>query len=268
MTDSVRKSQGGAVGASSMNQLNGPAVRRTLIGAVLIGLFLAVVGAFGTINVPFFYRAGVMIIIALIGAGTGMVAYALAGRISALVDRPLLRGIVGGLFQSVPMTLIIMALGWIFEGPHPFLQAFVQNFPVVLVVCLTMSVLAPALNRQANAAREAAALLQAVPTPPRFLERLPLKLRGGEVWAVEAEDHYLRVHTSKGQDLILLRLSDAIEELTGLEGEQVHRSWWVARDGVTDVERGDGRAVLTLKSGVKAPVSRTYARIIRDKGWF
>jgi len=57
------------------------------------------------------------------------------------------------------------------------------------------------------------------------------------------------VHTSKGQDLILLRLSDAIEELAGLEGEQVHRSWWVARDGVTEVERGDGRAVLTLKSG-------------------
>jgi len=71
-----------------MNQLNGPAVRRTLIGAVLIGLFLAVVGAFGTINVPFFYRAGVMIVIALIGAGTGMVAYALAGRITGLDDRP------------------------------------------------------------------------------------------------------------------------------------------------------------------------------------
>jgi len=85
--------------------------------------------------------------------------------------------VTGGLIQSVPMTLIIMALSWIFEGRRPFLQEFVQDFPVVLVVCLTMSVLAPALNRQASAAQEAAALLQSVPTPPRFLDRLPLKLR-------------------------------------------------------------------------------------------
>lgn len=268
MTDTVRKSQGDAAGASSMNPLNGQAVRRTLIGAVLIGLFLAVVGAFGTINVPFFYRAGILIVIALVGAASGMGTYALAGLISGVKDRPMLRGLVGGLIQSVPMTLVIMGLSWILGGRAPFLDGFIEDYPVVLVVCLTMSVLAPALNRQAVVAQEAAALLQAAPAPVRFLERLPLKLRGAEIWAVEAEDHYLRLHTSRGQDLILMRLSDAIDELAGLEGEQVHRSWWVARDGVTDVERGDGRAVLTLKNGVKAPVSRTYARVIREKGWF
>jgi DNA-binding LytR/AlgR family response regulator len=75
---------------------------------------------------------------------------------------------------------------------------------------------------------------QAGPQPPKFLERLPLKLRGAEVWAVEAEDHYLRLHTSKGQDLILMRLADAVAELEGIEGAQVHRSWWVARDAITD----------------------------------
>jgi len=268
MTDSMRKSRGAAIGASPMNRLDGASVRRTLGGAVLIGLFLAVVGAFGTIDTPFLYRAAVMIVIALIGAGSGMACHALAGVIPSLQNRLLLRGFVGGLIQSFPMTLVIMALGWIFGARLPFLQGFAQDYPLVLVVCLTMSMVAPALNHQAKAAREAATRLQNTPTLPRFLDRLPLKLRGAEVWAVEAEDHYLRLHTSKGQDLILLRLSDAIEELTGLEGEQVHRSWWVARDGVTDVERGDGRAVLTLKNGVKAPVSRTYARVIRDKGWF
>ena len=105
------------------------------------------------------------------------------------------------------------------------------------------------------------------PTPPKFLERLPLKLRGAEVWAVEAEDHYLRLHTSKGQDLILLRLADAVAELEGIEGMQVHRSWWVARDAITDARRGDGRATLTLKDGAEVPVSRTYAAQLREKGW-
>ena len=27
----------------------------------------------------------------------------------------------------------------------------------------------------------------------KFLDRLPLKLRGAEIWAIEAEDHYLRM---------------------------------------------------------------------------
>jgi len=65
-----------------------------------------------------------------------------------------------------------------------------------------------------------------------------------------------------------MRLADAIVELEGLEGAQTHRSWWVARAAVTSVERADGRAVLTLKDGAEAPVSRGYARALRAAGWF
>ena len=104
--------------------------------------------------------------------------------------------------------------------------------------------------------------------PAKFLERLPAKLKGAELYAVEAEDHYLRLHTSLGQDLILMRLSDAISELEGLEGAQTHRSWWVAKDAVQDVERADGRATLTLKDGAEVPVSRGFARELRAAGWF
>lgn len=65
-----------------------------------------------------------------------------------------------------------------------------------------------------------------------------------------------------------MRLSDAIAELEGLEGAQTHRSWWVARDAIVDVERGDGRAVLKLKSGIEVPVSRTHARLLRQATWW
>jgi hypothetical protein len=110
----------------------------------------------------------------------------------------------------------------------------------------------------------------AVPNAPpaKFLARLPAKLKGAELYAVEAEDHYLRLHTSLGQDLILMRLSDAIAELEGLEGGQTHRSWWVARAAVASAERLDGRAVLTLKDGAEVPVSRGFARELRAAGWF
>ena len=84
---------------------------------------------------------------------------------------------------------------------------------------------------------------------------------------MESEDHYLRLHTSQGQDLILMRLADAVAELEGIEGAQVHRSWWAAREAIAEARRGDGRATLTLKDGSEAPVSRTYAKLLRERGW-
>ena len=99
------------------------------------------------------------------------------------------------------------------------------------------------------------------------MDRLPPKLMGGAIHAVEAEDHYLRVHTSKGADLILCRLADAIAELEGIEGAQVHRSWWVARAAVSDVKRDGARVTLALPGGVEAPVSRPNVKALKEAGW-
>ena len=99
-----------------------------------------------------------------------------------------------------------------------------------------------------------------------FLDRLPLKYRGADLWALSSEDHYLRVHTSRGEELILMRLADAIRELSGSRGVQVHRSWWVAPDGVRDTRRDNGKLVLVLKSGTEVPVSRTFVQAAREAG--
>ncbi len=107
------------------------------------------------------------------------------------------------------------------------------------------------------------------PAVPLSLEaRLPAGLREAEIQAVQAEDHYLRVHTDAGSALILMRLSDAIAELGQLEGAQTHRSWWVARAAIAEARPSRGRARLILKNGVEAPVSRTYARDLRRDGWY
>ena len=104
----------------------------------------------------------------------------------------------------------------------------------------------------------------AAPSPvPGFLERLPAKYRGAALYAVSSEDHYLRVHTDRGEELILMRLSDAMRELEGADGLQTHRSWWVARDGVAEVARENGRQKIVLKSGVEAPVSRSFAAEVK-----
>lgn len=81
------------------------------------------------------------------------------------------------------------------------------------------------------------------PNPaPRFLGRLT-RLRGitpDQLVAVEAEDHYIQVHTTRGKELILYRFRDALEELASLDGLQIHRSAWVSLGGVQALE-GRGR---------------------------
>ncbi|MFL7900635.1 LytTR family DNA-binding domain-containing protein [Azospirillum argentinense] len=102
---------------------------------------------------------------------------------------------------------------------------------------------------------------------PAFLARLPARL-GRDLLALEMEDHYVRAHTAEGSDLILMRLRDAIAELAGLQGMQVHRSHWVAAAAVAGVERKpDGKLVLVLRNGRRVPVSRSYAAAVREAGW-
>ncbi len=101
----------------------------------------------------------------------------------------------------------------------------------------------------------------------RLRALLPPALRDARFWALQAEDHYVRVHTSAGGALVLMRLADAEAALAGADGMRVHRSWWVAREAVREAQRGDGPMTLTLANGVTAPVSRTYARRVREAGW-
>lgn len=100
-----------------------------------------------------------------------------------------------------------------------------------------------------------------------FLDRIPAKL-GRDLLALEMEDHYIRVHTRLGSDLILLRLRDAVAELTGIDGLQVHRSHWVAAHAVAAVERNaDGKLTLILTDGRRVPVSRRCNAAVRAAGW-
>jgi hypothetical protein len=171
-------------------------------------------------------------------------------------------GLSTGFIMAPAMMLVVWLTAAVLRGEPLPVRDLPDMLWEVLLISLGSSVLTVFVMR--GASRPAAA---APPAPPKFLERIPLKLRGGELWAVEAEDHYLRLHTSRGQDLILMRLADAVDELEGIEGAQVHRSWWVARDAIADARRGDGRAMLTLKDGSEVPVSRTYARVLRDRNW-
>lgn len=164
---------------------------------------------------------------------------------------------------SVPVLLslyLYMGLFGFWLPMHLLPLQFVYVFAISLVLTLVAILISRARRPVAGEAPAPADAAR------RFLERLPLKYRGADLWAVSSEDHYLRVHTSRGEELILMRLADAVRELDGTAGVQTHRSWWVAKDGVQEVRRENGKLMLVLKSGAEAPVSRTYQQDVRKAG--
>lgn len=235
---------------------------RGLAITLVAGLFLTFSGAFSTGEAPLWLRLAYWLPVMAAGYIWGsFVTRRLAPLAQRWTENIWLIGAMASLTMSIPFTFVVWAATFWVLGSGLTLIGIPFLFGYVLLVSSALT----AINLLVETRRTA--LTHADPAPPRFLDRLPLKLRGAEVWAVEAEDHYLRLHTSKGQDLILLRLADAVDELQGIEGAQVHRSWWVARDAITDAKRGDGRATLTLKDGAEVPVSRTYAGLLRERGW-
>ncbi|WP_049835008.1 LytTR family DNA-binding domain-containing protein [Octadecabacter temperatus] len=100
---------------------------------------------------------------------------------------------------------------------------------------------------------------------PVILDRLPFDKRGALV-SLSVEDHYVRIRTTNGEDMVLLRLADAMREVGDTTGLQVHRSHWIALDQVTAAARkGDG-AILSMASGPDIPVSRANISSIKEAG--
>jgi hypothetical protein len=99
-----------------------------------------------------------------------------------------------------------------------------------------------------------------------FMLRLPIEARAALV-RIEAQDHYLNVVTVRGKALILMRLSDAMSELSG-RGIQVHRSHWIAPDAVARHRRNKGRDVLEMSDGTDIPVSRSFRETAQKAGLF
>lgn len=239
---------------------------RNLAICASAAVFLALSGAMQTGALPLttrlLYWAPLMVGGAVVGRG-------LAALVILIPRAAMSRWLFGALLAlaiSIPITLVV----WLYTNTlfraDMSLVALPELFGSVLVISAAMTAIMVAANwpgRVTHAAPAAAA-----PPPVRFLERLPAKLKGAQLFAVSAEDHYLRLHTSKGSDLILMRLADAISELEGLEGAQTHRSWWVARDAVESARREGDRLTLVLKGGAEAPVSRPNLRPLREAGWF
>lgn len=109
-------------------------------------------------------------------------------------------------------------------------------------------------STMANAAGEKA---QTEPDEPEFLKRLKA-IQLHDITALEAEDHYVRVHSADRSELIHYRFADAVDELRGHNGLQVHRSFWVSKSAIQSMVKR-GRSYDILIGGEKRiPVGQTF----------
>jgi len=238
---------------------------RILAASTVVAVIMAVSGGFGAGSLAVVPRALYWLGLCAVGTAIGIfTARALMPR-EWFDRRPWAAWGLVWLAIAAPMSIIVAISTALFRHRPLDARALADVLPDVLATTAAMTVLAFLVRRRGPVETHAA---KAGGPPAKFLERLPPNLGGADLWAVEAQDHYLRVHTSKGRALILMRLADAVAELEGIEGARTHRSWWVARAAVTGAARGDGRATLTLIDGGEAPVSRAYATALRAAGWF
>jgi hypothetical protein len=156
---------------------------------------------------------------------------------------------------GVPGLFIWLAGNYIFElitGVPRIRNA--SGYPEAGPPAATLSVIATT-----NPATPASvAMSPAVATPvPRFFQRMTrlADIAPNELLAIEAEDHYIQVHTTRGNELIYYRFGDAIDEVTPLDGLRIHRSAWISKKAVERVEIEGRNMQVVLSSGARFRVS-------------
>ncbi|HEX9932056.1 MAG TPA: LytTR family DNA-binding domain-containing protein [Allosphingosinicella sp.] len=253
-------------GASSSRTEPGQRRRRLAVDLLLLaglGLAMAALGPYRTLDVPDLLRTAYWLV-AVIGAG-------LIGIGVDLMLGPRIRGFwlriaAVALAMTVPITPLVYLLNaamldlprrpWLL--PQLGWQVFVVSLLIMALRALlwrriveTRTIVAPPLPEAERA----------------FRLRLSAKRRGARLVAVEAEDHYVRVHTDAGSELVSMRFSEALDELAQAHGYRLHRSWWAAAEAVEGVRwrRGGGEA--RLAGGLTVPVSRSCAAALKEAGW-
>lgn len=249
---------------------------RDFVVAALVGAWLGVLGPFGN------YGAGpldVRITFQLLMAVVSVAAFGITIRMAVRGGRrigipPWISAPASVAATCLPLSAVV---AWVGIALFPQLKRMLSPLDwcvetLVLVspiVCGYAGLLHLISRRSPVAPAKVGASSQSAPASierPRLGARLGLRC-SGDILALKVEDHYVRIYTASGSQLVLMRLSDAVAEMDGIEGLKVHRSWWIARRAVGDVRLGRRGGRLTLCNGLQAPIARSALGSVRAAGW-
>lgn len=229
-----------------------------------VGVVMAFLGPYGTAEQPLRLR---LVYWFACMVGGGMIGVAVDEPLRRRVDHFWVRLIAVSLLMTPPVTVLVGLVNHFMFGQWLGWRNLWQPTFQVFIICMaTMCLRQLAWAQVVRPATPA----EAAPGDPTaaFRRRLSAKRRGADLLAVEAEDHYLRVHTDAGEELITARFGDALTELAEAPGFQTHRSWWVAAHAIDEVTWLRGRGEARLTSGLTVPISRGNAAPLKAAGWF
>ena len=233
--------------------------RATWVGLLAVGVILGLAGPFGTLELMRgFPRVGYWVTVAVLTFVTGSFVGELTDRVlrgTVLPKWP--RIFLSGLAIGLAVTVVVLILNLLAFG-----AGFERRYVIELAAnAIAISMVLAAALSYFEAQRSGVSLAAS----PRLLSRLPLEKRGPLI-SLSVSDHYTEVSTRAGQELLLMRFSDAIAETEPVAGLQVHRSHWVAVGEVVSAKRDGARAILTMSDGRDIPVSRTYVPQVKAAG--
>jgi hypothetical protein len=231
----------------------------TLVALGAVTAVLALIGPFGTLDsLRPAARAGYW------GAVVGA-TYAMGTAVDILLSPRLprepiaLRAGALALTTAGAVTAVVVVLNLLLLGDVPDDGGTGSTLATIFAIAaIASAALTLAGDRPAPATPGADAA-------PPLLDRLPLDKRGALV-ALSVEDHYVRVRTTRGEEMLLMRLTDAMREAAPVPGLRVHRSHWVAREAVIAVRREGDRAVLSMSVGGDIPASRSHIPALKEAG--
>jgi hypothetical protein len=173
---------------------------------------------------------------------------------------------VGALLLNLPLPFETrLALGL---RPVLTIEEFLTTYLSALAISWVSGAALTLAHRYFQAARPTASTKEAATRDVEPTGIWSLGFDESSLWAIEAEDHYVRLLLADGRaPLFTGRFGDALAQVSHLKGCRIHRGRWVADAAVTRLEReGRGwRAV--LPDGRRLPISASHIGSIRERGW-
>tara|TARA_R110000751_G_scaffold71287_10_gene144256 strand:- start:25671 stop:26504 length:834 start_codon:yes stop_codon:yes gene_type:complete len=243
-------------------------------------IFLAIVGAVSVVSAvngfslhtpvsEILYLFARQFFVAGVSAGVASLGILVWLKILGCRFSPVLRYVLAGAFASPIVFVAVVAVTTVVDLRVPGRETLLAMFAnVVVTVTAIAMIVGVAARRTGNADIE---MTDEIPADkntrcPDLLRRLPIEL-GHDIVRLSASDHYVEVYTRLGHVLVLLRFSDALKELGGADGLQIHRSHWVARSAIRRLVNKSRNLFVELDDGTTLPVSRSRFAEIRGAGF-
>lgn len=153
--------------------------------------------------------------------------------------------------QQALLAELLDELGGV--GPPVIISWVAMNAPFLLGYRINQTITENPTDAQQELPEEASPLLLLLPPEIR-----------GPVISLKSELHYLEVTTIKGQSLVLYNLKDAMQEMTGQNGIQTHRSYWVSLNHVINIQKNGRQGSLIMSNEQKIPVSRNRMSAVKQ----